>query len=351
MLGTRTAILSVLAVWLITTRPPASSDAPIGSGGGGGGFSGEPLRLATRWGTLVVFGASFGVLLSRQGLWPEGLPPYRVMLVCTAELPATALLYLYFRDLSSRLPGRERRRAFDHLAWAVPAVVAAGGVMLVLDWLAPDETRLSATTFTLPFAAAYGTAAVCAGVAATGAVGWLAGAFALRAFPATSRALLGTRRWLRSLRAGGLASAEAQRRTRAGAIAAGLVLLPVVMVIGIDKLGWLTARRGIGGNLPFYNFPGPKLWAAAAVPELASGDYWGPIVSRASLTVLNLLAFWLITVDPSAGPRSDESRATRLLRRTVRWLPVVVVGACLGFAMRHARLRPLQPARRHHAAR
>ena len=52
---------------------------------------------------------------------------------------------------------------------------------------------------------------------------------------------------------------------RAGAVAVGLVLLPAVMIFGIDHVGWFTSRAGLGGNLPFYNYPGPKLWAAAAV--------------------------------------------------------------------------------------
>src|SRR5205085_1130226 len=115
MIGTRCALLSLVAVWLLTARPPQSAypsaDTPAGPDGASG--SSEWLRPATRWASVLLFGIAFGTLLSAQGLWPSDLPPYRLVLVGGVELPATALLYAHLHTLAARVPGRERRALFD----------------------------------------------------------------------------------------------------------------------------------------------------------------------------------------------------------------------------------------------
>jgi hypothetical protein len=75
VVGTRTALLSLFAVWLITA-PRSEPDEDLGSGAAPGWT-----RPAARWASVALFGLAFGVLLASQGLWPAELPPYRLVLV------------------------------------------------------------------------------------------------------------------------------------------------------------------------------------------------------------------------------------------------------------------------------
>lgn len=319
IVGTRTAMLSLLAIWLITARRPTEREQGP-----------DLLRIGTRWVSVALFGAAFGALVSQQGLWPNQLPPYRLILVAGVELPATVLLYLYFRRLCESVPGRERRQAFDWLVWMVPVSLAVSIIGLGIEWIFSQGGPVvhQPSLWRAATALVLGTMSMVVGVAATAAVGSLGAAIFLLAFPNAWRLLTGMRyhtgRLLRS--AGKAVTSLGNERLRTACAAAGLVLLMVVMLIGIDTVGWFTARKGLAGNLPFYNYAGPKVWAATAVPELTDRYWWDSIVSRTMLVALNLVALWLITAMPL------PSRRGRQLGRALRWLPVALLGAALGCA-------------------
>jgi hypothetical protein len=315
VVATRAALLSLLAVWLVTAPRGGGRDAL-----GGDGW----VRPATRWASVGLFGVAFGTLLAAQGFWPSELPPYRLLLVAGVELPAAVLLYAHLRSLAAAVPGRDRRGLFDVLRWLVPAVVAAGAALNAAEWLGrPVSEIFRHERNRFAISAAYGIAAATAGVLASAAVGSLALAYCAAAFPEAWRVASGVRRFTRSTwRA--LAGLDAPR-LRALRVAAGLALLVGVAVVGNDRVLWYPARAGVGGNVPFFNFPGPKLFAAAAVPELGRSYYWDPVVSRTILVALNLAAFWLVTCEL-------DRRRDVALRALVRWVPVLATGAALGFA-------------------
>ena len=85
VVGTRTALFSLLAVWLITaprTEPEEGTGADSALGW---------VRPAARWASVVLFGLAFGVLLASQGIWPAELPPYRLVLAsCEGAVLAPA---------------------------------------------------------------------------------------------------------------------------------------------------------------------------------------------------------------------------------------------------------------------
>jgi hypothetical protein len=304
VIGTRVAMLSLLAIWLITA--PRAADSRDG------------LRRWTRWTSVTLFGLAFGVMMASQGVWPEGLAPYRIALVAAVELPAAILLYAYLRRLADHVPGEARRVVFDRLVWLVPAVMGAGAIMLAEQWIGRDEMR-----WTFPPAyyvlgnAAYGVIAITAGVAASGAVMSLAGAYFCAGFPFAPRWFGVLRYGMR--RASALSHRLAPERIAAARTLSGSVLLLAVMALGLDQVMWSTTRTGIGANLPFVNFPGPKVWASAGVVPRNGRYTWEPLVSRATLIALNLAAVWLLAGGSNAR-----------LYRVARWLPVLSVGVALG---------------------
>ncbi len=306
VVGTRTAMLSLLAIWLITapcTSPRVGRD--------------QLLRLMTRWSSVSLFGLAFGTMMASQGLWPEDLPPFRLMLVAAVELPATTLLYLYLRKLSYDVPGRERRDAFDRIVWLAPLVILAGAIILGAQWWqSSGRDRDLANEVSLSLTALYGAIAMTSGVAASAVTCSLALAILPLGFPSTSRVL----RVAAIIASRGRAQlgAISPGRIRSLAIASGLALLLVAMLCGNDQVIWMYVRDGLGGNLPFFNYPGPKLWAAATLAD-GNAVFWHPLVSRVTLLMIELAAVWLITI-----PR-DRS----LARPLVRWLTTFMVGATL----------------------
>ena len=315
VMGTRTAMMSLLAVWLITA--PSRSLRMRGSG--------QTLRLLTRWGSAVAFGLGFGAMLASQGIWPDELPPFRLLLVAGVELPAATLLYAYLRRLCEHVPGRDRRETFDRLIYFVPGVIGAGAVLLALSWWMRSD-RQGATTreMQMTVGAAYGTIAMLCGVAATAAVAGLAAAYFHLAFPEARRLLTAARHarrrtiaWLTALR---------EERIRRTAVAGGLILLLLVTIQGNDQVLWMTARLGVGGNAPFVNFAGPKIWCAGTLTEFRGRYEYQPLFGRTMLVTLELLAAWLIATPIDAGARRDR------LRRAVRWSPPLMLGAAI-FAM------------------
>jgi hypothetical protein len=85
VVGTRVALLSLLAIWLITAPHPDESHSPDARG-----RRRRLVRQSARWGAVLPFGVAFGILLTTQGLWPAELPSYRMLLVSCVELPAAA---------------------------------------------------------------------------------------------------------------------------------------------------------------------------------------------------------------------------------------------------------------------
>lgn len=305
VVGTRTAMLSLLAVWLITapcTSPRVGRD--------------QMLRLMTRWSSVCLFGLAFGTMMASQGLWPEDLPPFRVMLVAAVELPATTLLYLYLRKLSYDVPGRDRRAAFDRIVWLAPLVIFAGAIILGAQWWqSSGRDRDLTNEMSLTLTALYGAIAMTTGVAASAATCSLALAILPLGFPSTTRVL----RFAMTITSRGQSKLRAisPDRVRSLAIASGLALLLLAMLCGNDQIIWMYVRDGVGGNLPFFNYPGPKLWAAATLAD-GSALYWNSLVARTTLLVIELIAVWLITIP------LDRDSTTRLL---TRWLTTFAIGA------------------------
>ena len=103
----------------------------------------------------------------------------------------------------------------------------------------------------------------------------------------------------------------------ARSVAAGLVLLLVASFVMLGVTVYMHFRSQWAGSLPVLNFPGPKLWGAALLQRSvgnAPGE-WGVAGTRFGL--LGLVAIWLITAHRQIAP---------VLRRAVRWAPVVALG-------------------------
>jgi hypothetical protein len=316
VVGTRTAMLSLLAIWLITMPCAGSRLSDV-----------QTLRWVTRWISVILFGLAFGTMLAGNGIWPSELPPFRLVMVGGIELPAAALLYAYLRVLASKVPGRERREQFERLAWFVPGAIAVGAGLLAIGWWQSDARNsiLESRQTQMIVGAVYGTIAMACGVAAIAAVASLAGAYFQLGFPDARRSIVLVRSIRRRV-VGLLRRINAQRARRLG-IAAGLILILLVLILGNDQVLWMSARRGIGGNIVYFNFPGPKIFTAAMITEMRGPYEWQPLISQTTALALELLAVWLITIPLLEGPvRRDR------LRRWFRWGTPLLIGGSL-FAM------------------
>jgi hypothetical protein len=331
VIGSRTALLSLIAIWMITVRrSPGGAAAPTPAG--------DTCRLALRWVSVVAFGTAFGVMAARHGLWPAELVSYRTLLVAAVEFPCTALLYWHLWYVAARVPGRDRRLTFARLRWWVPMVMLAGLAMTFAGILGDGKPKPGAMTEQIQTitSAIYGILSIGSAAAGIAVVGSLALSLAACAFPAALRSAGAARQALLATRRA-IASAVGDARLRIAAVIAGLMLLIVCMLLGNEMVLWYHARIGVAGSLPFFNYPGPKVWATAIVPELGGAQYWNELRSTSLLALLNITAVWLLTLrigpdaevfpEPRLHPRPD---LTELLRLAARWSAVLAVGAAAG---------------------
>jgi hypothetical protein len=337
--GTRVAMVSLLALWLITIAPrdPDLDPAPT-------------LRKFTRWVGTVTFGLGAGLLLASGGIWPGERFPYWMVLGGGIELPSAALLYAYLALLAKRLvPTKSLHATFGWLVWVVPLLIAGSVMLFVLDADRNEVFRLyrSSARFTkiqhAVLSGALGVLLLTAGVVATAAVSRLAAGLFAIAFPRSKRvwaaagmAVRGTARALRGLD---------PARARAATVAGGIVLWIVASLACVDATGNLAHRKGFGGNLPFFNYLGPK---ATVVPiETGFGGRWTTWYALPGVhaVLLNLLAIALVTT-PLIDPRGRNGatavnavNAVNAAKRSVwmtrlamvaRWWPVVAVGGAFG---------------------
>ena len=84
-------------------------------------------------------------------------------------------------------------------------------------------------------------------------------------------------------------------------------------------------RRGLGGDLPTLNFIGPKVWVVPFL-NVESYSYWYTASDNRIYVLWTLVAIWLIT---ARAPRPSLKRGALI----TRWLPTVLIGLAIGFAL------------------
>jgi hypothetical protein len=333
VVATRTSLLGLLAVWLITVR-----------NGVGRSSRDETLRLFG----AVGIGRHVRAAVRRAAV-STGVQSCRY-LPCAARAPrrcrrtaGDGAAVPYMRRLSEHVPGVERRLAFDRLAVLVPITIGiAAGILGVQFFFEHTAQYVPNANHSVIVGAIYGTLSAICGVAATAAVASLAAAYFLLAFPRFGQFIAAGRFLSRSaIAAGRTFPAPLARRL---AVASGVILLIALMILGNDLVLWMFARQGLGANLPFMNYPGPKVWAGVTLGTVSRYYMWEPVVTRTSFLFLHLVALWLITVPLREG---NVGR----LRRWVRWLPRVCLGAGTGAILVFENLYPLNESRGACAAR
>lgn len=312
VIGARTSILCLLAIWMITIKHPHR-------------FLSDRLRLATRWYSVIATGGMIGFTLGLSGYWPDEATGERAACILLVELPATAMLYLYLRALANLVPGEQRRSTLSTLSWLVPSVIAGGAIMMIITFVhnygrARNYFYTDRSAHIIGFL--YGSIAITAGMAAFLAVGSLTLALMSVGFHRSARVLSGGRRvlaWAWRQMFG--ASAD---RVRQIGVAAGLVLLVINALLGAERIGWFASRIGVGGNLPLANFVGPKLWLGASALVIDSRYNHGALMSSTMLLVMNLLCVWLLTL------RLPEMN--RRIAWLTRWFCIAAAGGAMSIA-------------------
>ncbi len=315
--GVETSIFCVAAVWLLTVRRPDEK--------------GDVLRQATRWGATLLGGANVGMVMGISGISQGGRVWSTVQLgqVAFVELPATVLLYARLAQLASR-QSLEIRRALAPLVVAVPALIAAAAAMLLWRLTAGRQVGWDDFNFaTVGLVAAYGAAAMAAGVWATITLvrlglallgdAWPGRAQALRAF---WRGTMATGGFVAraALRPGGFAVA-ARGRALLGAILLALLLLGHYNLLG-DIISMPSGRAGLGSNMPFMNYPGPKVWGVPLTLSDGTGF--------ASMVTMGVGIALLTFACAHAAPRTAT---------VLRWGLILAVGGAGGAAFAYGPTR------------
>ena len=309
--GTLAVLGCLVAVWMVTE--PQSLRAAEESA--------ASVRRAARWAAVLLTGGGLGVLLGGYDVpYGSSARATRALLVAVAlvELPANTLLYLHLRGLARRLRDRRAEAWLDWCAWLVPAAVAGGAALLVMNDVRDRGETVRAWRYAT---AAYGAAAVCCGVAATAAVARLAATALVAA--AGGEAARGGR---------GVAALPGVMRRAVGRVARADVGRWMV-VLGIAWWLWTlwpvarhallkSSRDAVGGTVPYFNFPGPKVHVLPLV---------GSSYSNAPQYALDgLLLVWLLTA-ALRGAKGGGRDA--VLRLAARWAAVVLVGLSIGWRL------------------
>ena len=304
--GMVAAMQSVVAIWLVTiARAPAA----------GGDVRRErffSVRRLARWWTVLAVGAGYGICVSDQQLfkWGDGRYLYFVVLVGVIELPATTLLYLHLRGLAGR--DAVARRALTACCVGVPLVIGGGFWMLFYgdSWSPRTATILEQATVL-----GYGAAATALALVAAAAIGRLALRHALVGFSGLGGAAGDVvRRVIGGIRP---ALRVARRDAAALGIAWGCWLWLALSIDVFSAIAERANQASVLGDLPFFNFAGPK--AAGAYQVFRSYD-------NVSLGLRSLLAIWLLTI-ALPGMRNGPWRVA------ARWWPTIATGALLGFGV------------------
>ena len=276
------------------------------------------MRRLARWSAVLLSGGVLGVLLGGFSIsYYSSRNMDRALLgsVALAELPANTLLYMYLRQLARRLGDRRAGALFDLCALLVPAAIAGGAALLVLNvtW----GEHVSRRPWQL-MTAVYGAAAVAGGVVATVAVVRLAATTLLAAAGGGAASLAGSatrlprlvRQWVQRLEA-----ADLWRWL----LVLGLAWSMWNLWAAAESSLFADSRDRVGGTVPSFNFPGPKVMVLSLVRTYPPTH---------TLALESLLIVWLLTCG-----RGGVGRAERVLRRAARWGAVVLVGLAVGWRL------------------
>jgi hypothetical protein len=309
---------TVLGVWFITERRAVSGDFE----------NALNLRSCTRWIAVSTAGGVLGLLLS----WTDAYVPPRgavsinlfAEVIAGCELPSNLLLYLYLRRLSQRIGDRRSLAVLNACVWGVPAVSAAAVLLLAMG----EATHRASIGSWRLISIAYGCAALTVGIAATAAVARLAVITTVACVNFKVRnALVSLPQML------GRACTLLDLHRWRYCFVAGLLLLLLGAASNLQIALSAPARKGLAGEVPMLNFPGPKVLSAgnmmAVMSARASQLSFAGLLTPA---IFNLLGIWLVTgARESAGEK--EPLRSAVWRRTVRWAATVAVAGPMGFAM------------------
>jgi hypothetical protein len=310
--GTVAVLGNVLAVWFVT-EPRFVPLAAIGWD--------SAIRRLARWTCVIGCGGLAGMLwggyLIDRGWGWDGLDALAIA-VGVVELPANALLYWHLSRLARRFIPRDDAplpRLLAAAAMLLPLVCGAGVVISLVRGSMQDQPVVAWRAIQ----SAYGALAVSCGIVMTGAVLRLL-AHVLSA--ATDRSVASLAGKLARLRGtlGRLAESVRADPTR-WAAAVGLAwwlwntspLLQVTAFIG--------HRQSLGGNLPSFNFIGPKVGAVAI---FGADNY--RLAQHGSALLATVLAIWLITTLRPPGVRTWAWAVAR-------WTPTLLVGFALALSI------------------